>query len=114
MGIVTHCLSANKGSAVKIIHFLSFSCLCCAGLIGCSQKETKVYDVQFLVENTEIRENLLNDCNLKIKSLGYAESVMKEPNCKNANEAEKIYTNKFNSTGGKQRMKTHVVIGENK
>ncbi len=114
MGIATHCLSASKGAVVKVIEFLSFSCVCFAGLIGCSQEETKVYDVQFLVENTDIRENVLEDCSLKIKSLGYVEPVMKEPNCKNANEAEKIYTNKFNSTGGKQRMKTHVVIGENK
>ena len=99
---------------MKYFKIPSFLFLCVVGLLGCNEKETKVYDVQFLVDNSEMRKSILTECKAKIHSPSDANSVMKEPNCKNADEAQKIYTTKFNSTGGKERMKTHVVIGENK
>lgn len=60
-------------------------------LVGCSS--TKEYTVDYLLQNDEVRNQVIADCKANKQT---------EVNCKNASEAE---AKKFNSTGGKKIQK---------
>lgn len=72
-------------------------------MLGCSEKQ-ETYTVEYLYENKEIREKVLEECKSKVNTPSDLEKVMQEPNCQNAQQAEIQYAKEFSRTGADKKV----------
>lgn len=80
---------------------------------GCNKQPEKLYTVDELYENKELRQQILAECKEKLALVGNYEKLIKQdPNCAVAYAAAKRYSSKFNSSQNKQKIEYKSIFDE--